>query len=97
MTVSYHTNWAVVTAAALWHTDTQAGYAPLAGDSATPTYITEAVKCPQNFYCPGGQVSLLMDTANPAPGMQMMPCNVSGIAGLWTQGAGATSIDECSK
>lgn len=79
-------------------TDTQAGYAPYsADDDSSPTYITLAINCPQNFYCPGGRVTAVMDVLNPEDGMQIKPCAVGNITGLWTQNVGATSVDECSE
>ncbi|KAF8067261.1 ATJ10 [Scenedesmus sp. PABB004] len=46
------------------------------------TPISGAKKCPQNYYCPGG---------NPAAGGQPVRCPYS----LWTEDEGASSVDEC--
>ena len=56
--------------------------------------ITQTYKCPQKYYCEGGQPTGVFTPGSPNPdGVTIKLCN----DGTWTQEIGSSSADQCSE
>ncbi len=67
-------------------------YFPLTMDGVT---VNATQKCIQKFYCPGGSATAVFTPANPNPSTAntVQQCQY----GMWTEGTGASSADQCSE
>ena len=64
-------------------------------DGANVDYVASTKKCPQKFYCAGGQPTAKFDPATPAvlAGTTVAVCPHQ----TWTEGTGASAESQCSE